>query len=322
MSRLNHRRAILALPLAALATAARPLLAQSPWRPDRPIRIVVPFPPGGGGDVLTRLIARNMEGTLGQTVIVENRPGASGAIGSESVYRAAPTGYTLLSGSQGAQAMYPHVSRVGFDASKFVPIGGVAQMGYVLMGRADLPAGNLAELLELMQRRNLSYGSGGTGSSPHVYAELFLREANRKMLHIPYQGAGPGLQAILGGQIDLMMVPLAQAPQYLDKLRSYGVTSAARVDAVREVPTFVEQGLNVIGEAWAAFFAPPGAPEPVVETLALALSQAVAAPEMAQKLRELGMTPMPMSRKDFAQFYVVEYKRWGELIKSAQIRAE
>lgn len=322
MTMLSRRRTMQALSLATLATSSLPLLAQDPWRPLRPIRVVVPFPPGGGGDVLTRLIARNMEDPLGQAVIVENKPGASGAIGSESVYRAAPSGYTLLSGSQGAQAMYPHVSQVGFDAAKFVPIGGIAQMGYVLMGRADLPATNIAELLALMERKTLSYGSGGAGSSPHVYTELFLREAGRKMLHIPYQGAGPSLQALLGGQIDLMMVPLAQAPQYRGKLRSYGVTSAYRVDAVKEVPTFAEQGLNVVGEAWAAFFAPPGAPEPVVEALASALRRAVVAPEVQQKLRDLGMTPMTMSRKDFAQFYAVEYRRWGEVIKFAQIRAE
>lgn len=322
MTMLDQRRALFALPIAALVTSPLQALAQSRWKPDRPIRIVVPFPPGGGGDVLTRLIVRNMELTLGQPVIVENRTGASGAIGSESVYRAAPSGYTLLSGSQGAQAMYPHVSRVGFDAAKFVPIGPVAQMGYALMGRADLPAANLEELLALMQKRNLSYGSGGAGSSPHVYAELFLREANRKMLHIPYQGSGPGLRALLGGQIDLMMVPLAQAPQYENKLRSYGVTSAARVNAMREVPSFVEQGLNVAGEAWAAFFAPPGTPEPVVETLFTSLRQAVSAPEVTQKLQELGMTPMLMSRGDFAKFYVAECRRWGEVIKFAQIRAE
>lgn len=321
--RLIDRRGTARLLLALIATAASlPLLAQDAWKPSRPVKLIVPFAAGGGGDVITRLVARGMETTLGQAVIVENKPGASGSIGSDSVYRAAPDGYTVLSGSLDAQAMYPHVSMVNFDPAKFVPVGGMAQMGYVLMGRPDLPAANLAELRALMKTRSLSYGSGGAGSSLHVFTELFAKEAGGKMLHVPYQGAGPGLQALMGGQIDLMMVPLAVAPQYRAKLRSYAVTSAQRVDAMKEVPTFTEQGLNVVGDSWAALFAPPGTPEPVAEALAAAMRQAVAAPEVAQKLRDMGMTPISLSRKDFAQFYAGEYRRWGDVIKAAQIRAE
>lgn len=310
------------LGLGMAASVVLPATAQDAWRPARPIKLVVPFPPGGGGDVITRLVARSMETSLGQAFIVENKPGASGSIGSDAAYRAAPDGYTLLSASLDAQAMYPHVSTVGFDSARFVPIGGMAQMGYVLMGRSDLPAATLAELRAVMKTKTLSYASAGAGSSLHVFTELFAKENGSPLLHVPYQGAGPGVQALLGGQVDLMMVPLAVAPQYRSKLRVYAITSAHRADTMKDVPTFAEQGLNVVGDSWAALLAPPGTPEPVVESLAAALRHAVATPEVSQKLRDMGMTPILMSRKDFAQFYASEYRRWGEVIKTAQIRAQ
>lgn len=302
--------------------AAFPALAQDAWKPTHPIRIVVPFPPGGGGDIVTRLVAKSMEGSLGQAIIVDNKPGASGSIGSDAAYRAAPDGYTLLSASLDAQAMYPHVGRVRFDSSRFVAVGGIAQMPYVLMGRLELPARDLPELRQLMKTRSLTYASAGAGSSLHVLAELFAKESGSPLLHVPYQGAGPGIQALLGGQVDLMMVPLAVAPQYRAKLRTYGVTSAQRADAMKDVPTLKEQGVNVVGESWAALLAPPGTPEAVVDSLSHALHLAVASPEVEQKLRDLGMTPITMTRKDFAQFYGAEYRRWGDVIKAAQIHAQ
>jgi tripartite-type tricarboxylate transporter receptor subunit TctC len=218
--------------------------------------------------------------------------------------------------------MYPHVNKVGFDSAKYVPIGGMAQMGYVLMGRPDLPATTLLELRTLMKATKLSYASAGPGSSLHVFTELFAKEANSQMLHVPFQGAGPGLQALAGGQVDLMMVPMAVAPQFRSKLRVYAVTSAQRVEAMKDVPTFAEQGLNVVGDSWAALLAPPGTSAAMVDALANALHEAVAAPEVTKKLREMGMTPMTMSRKDFAEFYASEYRRWGEVIKTANIRLD
>lgn len=305
-----------------LAVAALPAQAQEAWKPTRPIRVVVPFPPGGGGDILTRILTKPMEASLGQSLVVDNKPGATGAIGSDFAYRSAPDGHTLLSTSLGPMAMYPHMSSVPFDAARFVPIGGIGQMGYVLMGRGDLPAASLGELRTLMKSRTLSYASGGAGSPQHVLTELFAKEAGAALLHVPYQGAAPAAQAILGGQVDLMMVPLAVASQYRGRLRAYALSSAERGEWMKDVATFKEHGMNVVGEAWAALLAPPGTPEAVVESLSRALRQALASPEVIQKLREQGMSPMSLSRKEFAEFYSVEYRRWGEVIKSANIRAE
>lgn len=317
------RRLATALLCLGIATCAVPgAMAQDTWRPNRPIKVVVPFPPGGGGDVITRLVARAMEVSLGQTLIIENKAGASGSIGSDAAYRAAPDGYTLLSASLDAQAMYPHVNPVNFDPARFVPVGGVAQMGYVLMGRAGLPAANMVELRALMKTTTLSYASAGPGSSLHVFTELFAKESGSKLLHVPYQGAGPGAQALLGGQVDLMMVPLVVAPQYSPKLHAYAITSAQRADVMKDVPTFVEQGLKVVGDSWGALLAPPGTPEPVVEALAASLREALAQPEISKKLRDMSMTPLTMSRKEFAQFYAAECRKWGEVIKTARIRID
>ncbi len=312
----------LATALLCLGIAAPGAMAQGSWKPSHPIKLVVPFPPGGGGDVITRLVGRAMEASLGQALIVENKTGASGSIGSESVYRAAPDGYTLLSASLDAQAMYPHLKNVGFDSARFIPVGGMAQMGYVLIGRPELPASNMAELRALMKSDALSYASAGLGSSLHVFTELSAKESGSKLLHLPFQGAAPGLQALLGGQVDLMMVPLAVAFQYRAKLRTYAVTSAQRAETMKDVPTFAELGLDVVGDSWAALLAPPGTPEPVVEALATSLRNAVAQSEVSKKLREMGMTPLTMSRQEFAQFYASEYQRWGDVIKTARIRLD
>lgn len=310
--------------MAAAALAATSLLcaSQEAWKPNRPITLVVPFAPGGGSDIIGRLVGQGISTRLGQAVVVDNKAGASGSIGSDLAYRAAPDGYTLLVSSLDSQGMYPHLRKVNFDSAKFVPVGGMAQMGYALMGRADLPARNLPELIALAKGKELTYASGGAGSSLHVFTELFARETGAKLLHVPFQGAGPGVQALLGGQVDLMMVPLAVAPQHLAKLKVYGITSAKRVDSLKDVPTLAEQGVNVVGDSWAAVLAPPGTPAPVVASLSAALADTVASPEIQAKLREMGMTPIVMSQTEFAKFYGDEYRKWGSVIKAANIRLD
>lgn len=318
----NRRAALRVLGLAASGLVPALSSAQDAWKPTRPITMVVPFPAGGGSDIAGRLIAQQLSTRLGQAVVVDNKAGASGAIGSELVYRAAPDGYTLLMGGLDAQGMYPHLRRVGFDSTRFVHLGGTAQMGYALMGRADLPAENVAALIALAKGKELTYGSGSTGSSLHVLMELFAREAGIKLLHVPYQGASPALQAIAGGQIDLMPVPIAVAPQYRAKLKSYGTTAAKRVDSIKDIPTLREQGLNVVCESWGALLAPPGTPQSAVQTLSAALHDAVESPEMMKKWAEMGMTPIGLPLPQFAQFYADEYRKWGEVIRVANIRLD
>jgi tripartite-type tricarboxylate transporter receptor subunit TctC len=319
----QRRRACLALCIAgaALAAITGPALAQDAWKPTKPIRIIVPFAPGGGGDVAARLVAPPLGNQLGQTIVVENKAGASGSIASDYVYRAAPDGYTLLVATADSQIMYPQIAKVSFDTTKYVPIGGITTIGYVLMGRPDLPA-TLPELLALMKTQKLSYASGGAGSALHVLTEMFAGATKTELLHVPFQGAGPGLQALLGGQVDLMMVPMATAGQYRGKLRAYGISSAQRHDAMKDVPTLSEQGVAVAGDSWISLVAPPGTPLPVVESVSRALHEAVNTPEMQKKWTEMGMTAIGSSREEFGKFYLAEYRKWGNVIRAANIRVD
>jgi tripartite-type tricarboxylate transporter receptor subunit TctC len=315
---LFSRRRILRAALAStLPLPVGDVLAQD-WNPNRPIKLVVTTTPGGGSDIVARLLSEPMSKLLGQPVVVENKAGASGTIASEFVYRAPADGYTLLMANVDTQAMYPHLRAVGYDPAQYTAIGGVAQMGYVLMGRPGMPA-TLAELRSRLRTQRTTYGSAGAGTSLHVFAELFARETGAMMLHVPYKGPALALQDLMAGQIDLMMVPLATALQSRVKLVSYGITSAQRDPTMMDVPTLKETGLNVVGDAWAALVAPPGTPAPVANRLSAALETAVAHPQVNARLREMGLTPFMMTRPEFSRFYSDEYRKWGEVIKAASI---
>jgi tripartite-type tricarboxylate transporter receptor subunit TctC len=219
--------------------------------------------------------------------------------------------------------MYPHLNKVRFETPKFVPIGGMFRMPYVLMGRADLPAANVNELAALMRTKSLSIGNAGAGSSLHILAGMFTQVAKAPdTLHVPFQGAAPGLQALLGGQIDLMMVPLVSAPQYRSKLRTYGIASLQRVDSMKDVPTLVEQGYAVSGDSWAGLVAPPGTPDAIAGALGKALRDSVSSPEMTKKITEMSVLPINSSPSEFSKFYLEEYRKWGEVIKTTGIKVE
>ncbi len=302
-----------------LAAGAR---AQSPtWVPTQPIRLVVPFAAGGGGDIMARLVAEPLGRALGQTVIVDNKAGASGAIGSEFVYRAAPDGLTLLFGSLDAQGMLPHMRKLSWDPDKFVPIAGVAQMGFMLMGRTGMPP-TLRDLLELAKTKPVSYGSAGSGSSIHVLGELLRQVTDTQLLHIPYKGAGPALQDLLAGQIDLMLVPMASVPQVRSKLVVYGITSAQRSGMASDVPTLAQLQVPVTGDSWTCVLAPPGTPAHIAAALHAALYKVVTAPEMQRQWSDRGLAPLAMNQSEFANFYVAESRRWSSVIQKAKITAD
>lgn len=316
-------KALQALIAAALIGPALIGNAQEAWKPSGPIKIVVQFPPGGGADVLARLVGQGMQERLGQTVIVENKAGASGAIASDYVYTAPADGLILLAATADAQAMYPHLKPVKFETTKFVPVAGFAKTAYVLMGRLDLPAADLKELLSLMKKQSVTYSTAGAGSSMHVFTSVFAKTAKvDNLLHVPYQGAAPALQALLGGQVDLMMVPLAIAVQHRSKLKAYGVTSGERIDAMKDVPTLSEQGLPIIAESWAGLVAPPGTPVAVTAALAKAVRETVSSPNIQKRMPEMGWTPLTGTQAEFSKYYGDEYRKWGDAIRAANIKLD
>ncbi|MGE0796780.1 MAG: Bug family tripartite tricarboxylate transporter substrate binding protein [Lautropia sp.] len=294
-------------------------VAEEAWKPSRPIRLVVPFPPGGGADILGRLTAPGVSARLGQPVVVENKGGASGTIGAEHVYRASADGSVLLLATVDTQAVNPQIAKVPFDASKFVPLGGIAQAPYVLVGKSGLPATTFAELLDLMKTRQLTYASAGFGSVTHVLGASFGRESRNELIHVAYQGSGPATQAILGGDVDLGWMTLQGALQYRNRVHLYATPSEERFDLLKDVPTMKERGLPVVGASWLGWVAPPDTPEPVAAALSRAVRDTVSSPEILQRLREMGMVPIQMSQQAFVQFYRDEYEKWGKIVRAAKI---
>ena len=309
--------------LGAALTADAQAQAQAPWKPSKTIRLIVPFAPGGASDALARLVAARLPDRLGVPVVVENKTGASGSIGSEFVYTAPPDGYTLITALADTHSMYPHLYKARFDATKFVPVAGFAKTAFVLMGRQDLPAANLKELLALAKKQGLSYSTAGAGSSLHVMSSVFETTAQLdKLVHVPYQGAGPAVQALAGGQVDVAMVPLGIAGPFRSRLKAYGVTTASRVEQMPDVPTLTEQGLPVVGESWMGMLAPPNTPAAITETLAKAVREIVTSPEFKTRVGELGMTPLTGTQAEFTKYYGDEYRKWGEVIRAGHMKID
>jgi tripartite-type tricarboxylate transporter receptor subunit TctC len=320
MMKTISRRAMLGALGATAMTGSVGARAQSAWRPTQPVRIIVPFSPGGGTDVIARVLAQGLGAELGQSVVVENKAGASGAIGSDYAFAASPDGHVLLLGTADAQAMNPHVNKVRFETPKYTVIGGIAKAPFVLVGRPGLPAANLSELLQLTRQSSLTYSSSGPGAAPHIQMSMFADATKVSNLHhIPYQGAAPAFQALVAEQVDLTMVPIVLSLQYRDKLRFFGVLSAERSEALRDVPTLIEQGYAVDADSWAGMLAPPGVPEPIVSSLSDKLRTVVASADVQKRLRDLGMTPYLGTRGEFTTFFRAEYERWGKAIRALNL---
>ncbi|KJK25121.1 MFS transporter [Burkholderiaceae bacterium 16] len=315
---------------AAVATAVLPLnaSAQANW-PSKPITYVVPFPPGGTTDTLARLIGQRLGQALGTTVVVENRPGAGGNIGSDFAAKAAPDGYTILGGTISSHAinasLYP---KMPYDVVKsFAPITLIGTNANVLVVSAGSPFKTVKDIVAEAKARpdTLAFASAGNGTSQHLAGELFKSLAGIKLTHIPYKGSGPAIQDVMAGQVPMMFDTTVVAAQHIDsgKLRALAVTSAKRIKSMPNVPTMAEAGVAGYElESWQAIFAPANTPKPIVDRLYREISAIIKTPDMQARLEKLGMEPSGMAPEQFAGFQRSEIGKWARVVKAADIRID
>lgn len=317
---------ILTLAAAALALNLGPGTAMAQY-PDKPIRLIVPFAPGGSTDILGRLLADAMQPILGQTVIVENKAGAGGNIGGQFVVNADPDGYTLLLAAAGPTVINPSL----YKDMKFSPVTDLAPITAItnehnLMAiNPSIPAKTLPEFIEYAKQNQgtVSFGSPGTGSPAHLAGELLNLQAGLTMQHIPYKGSGPAVTDLIAGHIDVMvdnMPPLLPHVQS-NRLRAIAVPSATRTQAMPDVPTFEEQGMKgYVIMAWKGLMAPKGTPEPIINKLHETVVEILKDPQIQKRLTELGAEPKGNSPKEFATQIRNETEWWANLIKETNTK--
>ncbi|NBQ85977.1 MAG: tripartite tricarboxylate transporter substrate binding protein [Betaproteobacteria bacterium] len=319
------------LSLVALAAVLGPSLALAQAEanyPGKPITLVVTYPPGGGADAMARLIAPKMSEALGQPVVVDNKPGASGQIGAAAVAKAAPDGYTLMLDASSFAvnpALYP---KLPYDTMKsFKPIGVVALFPNVVLVNAGFPAQSVADLIGMARksRDSVSYASSGNGSAQHLAGALFESATGVDMVHVPYKGGGPALNDVIGGQVPLFFGNLASTLQHVQsgKLRALAVTSGKRSSILPNVPTLAEAGVKGAEiHEWNAVFAPAGTPPAIVNKLAAAFQRALETPEVRQRVAQLGGELQRTTPEQAQAFIEQQVTLWGRIVRERKIGVE
>ncbi len=321
------RPARAALGLACCLVASAGVAHAQAW-PAKPMRLVVSFAPGGANDILGRAIAQQLTEQLGQPMVVENRAGAGGAVGTEFVAKAAPDGYTFLLGTASAFAIIPHLSKPNYDAQRdFAPVAPFATLNYVILAHPSVPVRNVKELIALARKSpgRFNFASSGQGSAPHLAAELFNAQAGIKLVHIPYKGGAPALTGLMGGEVDLMFDTFITALPHVKsgRTRPLAVTSARRAATFPDLPTVAESGLpGYEAGNWFALFAPAGTASTVIDRAAQAVAKATAAPAFRERLASQGAEPMSGTPESLASLVKTESARFARLIRDAGIRAE
>jgi len=320
------RRTFTAVAAAAAAVAFAPARAQDKW-PSKPITYIVPFPAGGTTDILARLIAQKLGPALGTTIIVDNKGGAGGSVGSEMASRAAPDGYTLLGGTISSHAinvsLYP---KIGYDPVKsFEPITLIGTNPTVLVVNQASPYKTLADVIAAGKaNKPLNAASAGSGTSQHLSLELLKSKAGIDITHIPYKGSGPAIQDVIAGQVGMMFDTTVVAGPHIEsgKLRALAVTSAKRLPNLPNVPTVAETvpGYEVI--SWQAIFAPAGTPKAILERLHAEIAKILRDADMQDRLGKLGMQGADMSVEQISTFQKAEVAKWAAVIKAANIKLE
>jgi tripartite-type tricarboxylate transporter receptor subunit TctC len=302
--------------------------AQS-W-PQKPVRVIVPFAPGGASDLMPRLVGEKLATMWGQPVLMENRPGAAGNIGMEAGAKSPPDGYTLLSAPNGNLVVNPHMySKLAYDVFKdLAPVTRISAVQNVLVVHPDVPANTVKELVALARSKpgTLNFASPGNGSQAHVAVELLKLQLGLDLVHVPYQGVGPAVKDLLGGRINVMVAQVPSALPHIKagKLRALGVASTAPLAALPEVPTIASAaglpGFEAV--SWYALMAPAGTPQDVIAKIHADIAKVLQMTDVRERLAGMGAEPSGESPAELAKRIKAEYDRWGEVVRKANIKAD
>jgi tripartite-type tricarboxylate transporter receptor subunit TctC len=329
MSSAKFFRQLLMLSPLVLMTGPAISDSSSASYPTKPIRLVVPYPPGGSADVLARVLGERLSTAVGQPVVVENRPGAGTAIGAKAVAQSPGDGYTLLIGTVSSHAMNPALTtNIGYDPVRdFKAIASLATIPFVLLASTKLAVNSLPDLIDLAKRQpgKLNFSSAGSGTSNHLAGEMLNSVARIQLAHIPYKGSAPALSGLLGGQVDLMFDLVVTTVPHVKAgaVRALAITAQQRSPLLPEVPTVSEAGMPALElSAWFGLFGPRDLPADVSDKLAREVGKILEMPEFQDRLRGLGASTLAMSPVQFSNFVVSERDRWAQVIKASSIKAD
>ena len=313
--------------LAVLALVAGSAFAQQ--YPNKPVRVIIPWPPGQATDLAARIVGEKLSQQMGQTFIMENRPGAGGAIGTEAVAKAAPDGYTLLASSSGPLSIMPNLQKIPYDPLKdLAPISLTARAPFALIAHPSFPAANAREFVALVRANpgKYTFASSGTGATAHLFGELFNSMAKLNAVHVPYKGSAPAMTDLIGGQVSYAIETVASIVGHVKsgRVKVYGVTTAKRAAALPDVPSLAEAadipGYDVA--AWIGYHAPAGTPREIIVRLAAEIQKAMQAPDMRDRYIALGLEQASSTPDELAAYMRVEQERYGTIIKNAGIKIE
>ncbi|TWG85267.1 tripartite-type tricarboxylate transporter receptor subunit TctC [Cupriavidus gilardii J11] len=332
MPTVRHMAALRLFALSALVVAGAmsgtPALADDNW-PAQPIRWVVPYPAGGGTDVVARTLAQAITPALGRQVVIDNRPGAATIVGADAVAHSRPDGYTLLTADTATLAANPSLyKKLPYDPAKdFVHVGMIARFPLILVANPNFPARTLKEAVDYARQHpgKVNFASPGAGSPHHLAMELFMEQAGIRMVHVPYKGAAPAVQDLLAGQVDVMFLDLAAGQQNVlgGKLRALGAATPRRLAPLPQVPTIAEGGIaGFEAYAWQGVVAPAGTPKSIVTRLNSELVKALKTPDVQKRFEGIGVEAVSSTPDEFAQYARAEAERWGKLIRAKGITVD
>jgi len=316
--------------LRALAVCATMIIAGTPLAqdyPSKPVRVLVPYTPGGITDVVTRITALELGKSLGQTFVVDNRPGANSILAVEMVSKATPDGYTLgtvIAAHAANQTLY---LKLPYDSVRsFEQVSLIATAPLIVCATNALPANSMKDLIDYARANpgKLSFASSGIGAAAHLTTELLMSATGIKMVHVPYKGTAPALQDLIGGQVQFMMdTPSSMLPHVrAGRIKSLGMASEKRIAAAPDLPTLVEQGVPVVGGTWVGLLAPAHTPKPIVEKLSRVVQDAMRKPEIKERFAQLGIEPVGSTPAEFTRFLKAEVDKWAQVIRAANVKVE